>query len=141
MPAVSTLDLDQWLKEAQTAVTDRSRTLAITRLIAVIGVLKEAQREVERLALLCAHTEELSHEYAALADKRLHELEEVQRERDKAHDVIEAARAYRLAESGSAPRIWRRKALHDLGVTLDNAIERHAARGGTKPTTSANPQP
>lgn len=121
MPEVSTLDLDQWLKEAETAVTDRSRTLAITRLIAVIDALKKAQREVERLSLLCGRTEELSRE-----------LEEVRRERDAAHAVIEAARAYRLAESGGALRLWRRKAFRDVGVALDNAIERHAARGNTK---------
>lgn len=121
MPAVSTHDIDQWRQEAKTAITDRSRTLAITRLIAVIDALKEAQREVERLSLLCGRSEQLSRD-----------LEEARRERDAAHDVIEAARAYRLAESGGAARIWRRKALRDLGVTLDNAIEQRAARGNTK---------
>lgn len=38
-------------------------------------------------------------------------------------DAIQAAITYRAAEQDGTPRIWRGEDLHDLGVTLDTALE------------------
>lgn len=38
--------------------------------------------------------------------------------------VIQAAHAYRKAEQDRTPRLWRGKDLHDLGLKLDDALDR-----------------
>jgi hypothetical protein len=46
--------------------------------------------------------------------------------------AIEAARAYRTAESDDTPRMWRGKALQDLANDLDDKLEAVAQAGDTR---------
>lgn len=56
-----------------------------------------------------------------LADSRAN-ITTLTRQQDKAMAVVEAARAYRKAETDGTPRMFRGKALQDLADVLDDAL-------------------